>query len=117
MDRQFDPPFLTQFNRTLPADSPGRTTTDDFVFFVYDALKFPYEKYDVCIETYGTGWRKLGPLRPRVKLPCVQFVNDTSIMLVPRSDPTMPRYMGTVQRGHTYTVSSHVIVNGVNVLT
>ena len=114
-DRQYDPPYLDQFNRTLPTNVHGRLTRDDYITFNYDST-FPYKDYDVCVQTFSGDIRKFSPLMPSVQLPGVQFVNDSLLLVLPVSNRSAPRFAGVVQRGHNYNITREKFVNGFYIL-
>lgn len=115
VDRQYDPPLLDQFNRTLPKNVKGRLTRDDFITFNYDT-SFPFQKYDVCVQTFNGEIRKFSPLLPSVQLPGVQFVNDSLLLVLPKHDRQAPRFAGIIQRGQNYNISQEQHVNGFFIL-
>ena len=112
--RQFDIPLTTQYHFITPTDVPGRITTEDFLFFENNP-RVNFFDYDVVVESYNGKFKRLGRLNSSVQLPHTHFLNDALIVVVPRTDATKPRFVGTVQRGKVYLFGFNE-VNGIYLL-
>lgn len=102
--RQYDIPLTTQYHYSIPSDVPGRTTSQDFVYFNYNGVIPDPHNYIVSFQSYSGEFLGVAPLSQTVKLPHVHISPDSMIMLLPNS-LGLPRFIGTVQRGKTYEVT------------
>lgn len=109
VQRQYDIPLTNMFFATLPADVPGRTTRDEYVYFDYT---FDASQYDVVAESYGGQFLKFAPLSQAVKLPHVQYGRESLLMVIPINNPLLPTYVGTIQRGKRYVLAPGLMKNG-----
>jgi hypothetical protein len=109
LQRQFDIPLTDPYFFSLPADAPGRTTADDYIYFDFCSI-VPY-MYDVVVESANGDFLKVCELQAAVKMPHVHFNKGSLVLVVPKSDMTLPRFVGTMQRGkryHLYTSIKNV---------
>ncbi len=87
---------------------------DDFVYFTWQKGKLDPSKYNIIVEsldTAGTRWRNIGPLKEMVKLPFTQFSPYGQIGVVPTSNH-LPLYSNTLVRGATYIIPDVGNMNG-----
>lgn len=104
------------FFATLPADAPGRTTRNDFVYFEYT---FDATQYDVAIESYSGEYLKFAPLSPAVKLPHVHYGVGTFLLVLPKNNPTLPTFVGTLSpqdRGRRYVLNETALTKNGKIL-
>lgn len=109
VQRQYDIPLTNMFFATLPADAPGRTTRDDYVYFDF---YFDPTPYDVVAESFSGEFLKFSPLAATVKLPHVHFGKGSLLLVMPRTNPALPTFVGTMCRGHRYALTTTNMKNG-----
>jgi hypothetical protein len=106
LQRQFDKPLTDPYFFSLPADVEGRTTPDDFVYF--DFCSVIPNKYDVVVESDSGDFLNVCELQAAVKLPHVHFVKGALILVVPKWDVSLPKFVGTIQRGKRYSLYTSI---------
>lgn len=105
--RQFDIPLTDPYFYTLPANAPGRTTTDDYIYFDFCRLLNPAD-YDVVTENASGDFLKVCELEAAVKIPHVHYIKGALLLVIPKRDPTLPKFVGTIQRGKKYSLQMHI---------
>jgi hypothetical protein len=114
--REFDIPLTTQYHFITPTEVKGRLTTEDYIFF-NPQIQINLSNYDVILESFNGSFKKIGTLSETMKLPHVHFVNDALILIVPKFDVSLPKFVGTIQRGKTYNITfKHISDNGYYIL-
>lgn len=103
--RQYDIPLTTQYHYSIPTSVKGRITTQDFLYFSFQCNLNP-DAYDVCCESFSGELRKIGSLAEAVRLPHVHIAPESLLWLLPKTNPSLPSFVGTVERGKTYIVST-----------
>ena len=104
-ERQFDIPLTSQYHFITPLDVPGRITAEDYLYFSTTDNTIRFSDYDVLVESFGGDYKKIGQLNYSVRLPHVHFLNDALVLVVPKNDPSKPRFIGTIKRGKQYVMS------------
>lgn len=116
MNRQFEIPLTTQYYFSIPATVKGRITTEDFISFDFDE-SFPNDNYDVVVQGYDGKFKIVGSLEKTVILPHVRLPYESTLLVLHRTDPTKPKYIGTVKRGKTYSIAQdNLVVNDWKIL-
>lgn len=110
MSLQFDIPMLKGPARQVSSDVKGKINETSFIYIVYQDLK--EEDYDVLMTTIDTtshnGWRNLGQLKKEIFLPEIVIPNDASVMICPKKNPKLPRFISKLNRGATYIIPTRV---------
>ena len=104
-ERQFDIPLSNQLFFVLPNDVKGKLSADDFVYFNYDEFNIHPHNYDIAVQSYSGQVLKFTQLGRRVQLPHVLYAQDTTLYVVPKTNRQLPTYIGTLKRGHSYTLN------------
>lgn len=89
---------------TVPAWSEGRKDERDYVRFHWSPQLDP-RQYRVAVsasDASSPSWLTIGPLRERVQLPFIHFCAEGLISVLPVSDPSLPRFVGRLNRASTY---------------
>jgi hypothetical protein len=89
---------------TIPAWSEGRKDERDYVRFTWERSLNP-NLYEIAVsasDASSPGWLTIGPLRERVQLPFIWFCADGMIAVLPKQDPSLPRFVGRLNRASTY---------------
>lgn len=111
--RQFDILATRPEFWTIPKHLPGRVTMADFVEFIWPEKINP-DDYSVIVEVLDTSsndpYRLISKLRQKVELPHVQYGWDAKILVLPHNQ-TKPAFIGTLNRGSTYSIPK-VSTNG-----
>jgi hypothetical protein len=112
---QLDLPFSNGHFFSLPKHLPGRVNVDDFVFFDFPTSMDPMD-YMIAVNTLDTSdpahpLRTIGPLRPNVELPHVQYDAYAAILVLPKCDPAKPTFYSRLNRGSTYKIPDVISVH------
>jgi len=102
--RQLDIPLTSGFYFVIPTDVKGRLTSEDYINFKIDGIN--KELYDVAIETIQEDFRTISHLNEVVRLPHVQIPQGAFVLVLPRNSLSLPKFIGTIDRGKTYYVST-----------
>ena len=105
--RQFDHPLNHPYYKTLPQFLPGVADyAADYIYFsIPQSMRA--DLYDVVVETtspLGGTYRKFARLSEKVRLPEVHFPAHAKLLVLPRNDPRMPRFLSEMVRGSTYVI-------------
>lgn len=103
---QLDMPATRPDWYTIPRYMPHRLNKLDYLEFLTPD-GFPTGEYDVLVEsldTSGPAWRSISKLQRHVELPHVKYGWDARVMVVPRKNHRLPRFIARLNRAGVYQI-------------
>lgn len=106
MDREMNFPYdSNQYYENIPSSVKGRLTSEDYISFDWDET-INASDYDVVVESLNGNFRPIGVLKKDVKLPVVMYFPDSLLLILPKTNNnSIPKFVGTLERGKTYFVT------------